>query len=159
MRILTAAALATGLVISAGFGVAAAAPKNYCTDLKGVDNGQTCQIQIDDPAYNVTISFPSSYPDAKSIADYVSQARDGFVNAAKSAPPHDLPLALDITPTTYGSAIPPRGTEAGPEVLPGCPFRTPGRPRPCRGTGAAPASSGRRRPRPAGRSRGRAPGA
>ena len=31
---------------------------------------------------------------------------------AKSSTPRDQPYALDITSTTYGSSIPPRGTEA-----------------------------------------------
>jgi len=66
--------LATAIAVSAGPAVAAAAPKNYCADLKGVITGQTCQIQLDDPAYTVDISFPSSYPDTKSVADYISQA-------------------------------------------------------------------------------------
>jgi hypothetical protein len=112
MRIVKAAVLATAIVVSAAPAIATAAPKNYCADLKGVNNGQTCQIQLDDPAYNVDISFPSSYPDTKSVADYISQTRDAFLNVAKSSTPRDLPYALDITSTTYGSSIPPRGTEA-----------------------------------------------
>jgi len=93
-------------------GVAAAAPKNYCADLKGVDTGQACQIQMSDPGYNVNISFPTDYPDQKSVADYITQTRDGFLNVAKSPAPRDMPYELDITATNYGSAIPPRGTEA-----------------------------------------------
>ena len=112
MRIIKAALLATAIVVSAGPAIATAAPKNYCADLKGVSTGQNCQITLDDPAYNVSISFPSSYPDAKSIADYVSQTRDTFLNVAKASTPRDLPYALDITATTYGSAVPPRGSEA-----------------------------------------------
>lgn len=112
MRILTAATLATAIVISAGPGIAAAAPKNYCADLKGVVTGQNCEITVDDPAYTVNISFPASYPDTKSIADYISQTRDEFVNTAKAAPPHDPPYALTITATSYNSSVPPRGTQA-----------------------------------------------
>ena len=112
MRIIKAAVLATAIVVSTGPAIAMAAPKNYCADLKGVNNGQTCQIQLDNPAYNVKISFPSSYPDTKSIADYISQTRDAFLNVAKSSTPRDLPYALDITSTSYGSSIPPRGSEA-----------------------------------------------
>jgi hypothetical protein len=112
MRSITTAVLATALVVAASQAIATAAPKNYCADLKGVSNGQTCQIQLDDPAYTVDISFPSSYPDTKSVADYISQTRDAFLNVAKSSTPRDLPYALDVTATTYGSSIPPRGTEA-----------------------------------------------
>ena len=112
MRITKAAVLATAIVISASPAIAMAAPKNYCADLKGVDTGQACQIQLSDPAYNVKISFPSSYPDTKSIADYISQTRDGFLNVAKSSTPRDVPYELDITSTTYESAVPPRGSQA-----------------------------------------------
>jgi spore germination protein YaaH len=46
------------------------------------------------------------------VADYITQTRDGFLNVAKSSAPRDLPYELDITSTNYGSAIPPRGTQA-----------------------------------------------
>jgi hypothetical protein len=112
MRILKVAVLVTALVPLGCPGVAAAAPKNYCADLKGVDTGQMCQIQMSDPSYHVNISFPNDYPDPKPLADYVTQARDGFLNVAKSPAPRDVPYELDITSTNYGSAIPPRGTQA-----------------------------------------------
>lgn len=112
MRTLRIATLVTAAAVASCPAVASAAPKNYCADLKGVDTGQTCQIELNDPAYEVSISFPSSYPDTKSIADYVSKTRDEFLNVAKSSAPHDLPYALDITATTYNSSVPPRGTQA-----------------------------------------------
>ena len=112
MRILKVALVVTAGLVLGCPGLAAAAPKNYCADLKGVDTGGKCQIQMSDPAYNVNISFPSDYPDPKSVADYVTQARDGFLNVAKSSAPRDVPYELDITSTTYGSALPPRGTQA-----------------------------------------------
>jgi len=52
------------------------------------------------------------YPDQKSVADYIAQTRDGFLNVAKSGAPRDTPYELNITPTEYNSAIPPRGTQA-----------------------------------------------
>jgi hypothetical protein len=91
---------------------AQAAPKNYCADLKGTDNGTACQIQITDPGYTVTISVPSRYPDMKSIAEFVSKTRDDFLNTAKSSTPRDNPYALDITSTTYSSLVPPRGQQS-----------------------------------------------
>jgi len=112
MRSLTIGALVTAVAIGGCPGIAAAAPKNYCTEIKGVDTGQVCQFNLAGPAYHVSISFPSSYPDAKSVADYVSQTRDAFLNVAKSSAPRDLPYALDITSTTYESSIPPRGSQA-----------------------------------------------
>ncbi len=113
MRILKVAVLVAAVGLFGRCGVAAAAPpKDYCADLKGVNTGQGCQIQRSDPAYNVNISFPTDYPDQQSVADYITQTRDGFLNVAKSPAPRDTPYELDITPTNYGSAIPPRGTQA-----------------------------------------------
>ncbi len=112
MRMLTMATLVTAVTVASSPGIAAAAPRNYCADLKGVDTGQVCQIQLSDPAYQVSISFPSDYPDLKSVADYVSQSRDGFLNVAKGSAQRDMPYELDTTATTYSSAIPPRGTQS-----------------------------------------------
>ncbi|MCV7179313.1 esterase [Mycolicibacterium sphagni] len=112
MRTLKMATLVTAIAVASAPGIAVAAPKNYCADLKGVDNGQTCQIQQSNPAYQVSIGFPSDYPDLKSISDYVSQTRDGFLNVAKSSNPLNVPYELDITATSYSSSVPPRGTQS-----------------------------------------------
>ena len=89
--------------------VAAAAPKDYCADIKGANSGTVCQIAITDPGYTVDISFPSNFPDMKSVTEFVAKTRDAFLNVAKSSSPRDAPYALDITPTTYTSLVPPRG--------------------------------------------------
>ncbi|KDF02032.1 hypothetical protein Y900_024660 [Mycolicibacterium aromaticivorans JS19b1 = JCM 16368] len=112
MRRATLTTLIAAAAIAGAPGVAAAAPKNYCGDLKGVDNGQTCDIQQSNPAYQVKISFPSRYPDLKSVADYISRTRDGFLNVAKASNPGDVPFELDITATPYSSTLPPRGSES-----------------------------------------------
>ncbi|ATO64024.2 DUF3298 domain-containing protein [Mycobacterium avium subsp. hominissuis] len=112
MRSFSVAAFAAALVLVGPAGAAAAAPKDYCADLKGANTGQTCQIQMADPGYNVDISFPANYPDEQLVADFISKQRDDFLNAAKSSAPRDQPYQLTITSAKYGSAIPPRGTEA-----------------------------------------------
>jgi len=111
MRTLKLALLVTAVATSGCSGVAAAAPKNYCADLKGIDTGHVCAIQLSDPGYQVSISFPTDYPDQKSVAEYVTQTRDGFLNVAKTSAPRDMPYELDITSNSYGSSIPPRGTQ------------------------------------------------
>jgi hypothetical protein len=98
--------------MSISSGLAAAAPKDYCADLKGGNTGSTCEIQLSDPGYSVDISIPLDYPDQKSVADYISQTRDAFLNTAKSGAPHSTPYELKIKPTEYNSSIPPRGTQA-----------------------------------------------
>jgi uncharacterized protein DUF3298 len=112
MRIADGAVLVAAVAFFSSSAVAAAAPKDYCADLKGVTTGGTCQIQMTEPAYNVNISFPTDYPDQKPVADYIAQTRDGFLNVAKSSAPRDVPYELDISSADYGSAIPPRGTQA-----------------------------------------------
>lgn len=112
MRSVSVAVLATVAAIFGSSGVAVAAPKDYCADLKGGKTGSTCEIHLSDPGYSVGISIPLDYPDQKSIADYISQTRDGFLNAAKSGAPRNTPDELSIRPTEYTSAIPPRGTQA-----------------------------------------------
>ena len=112
MRSFSVAVLATVAAIFGSSGVAVGAPKDYCGDLKGANTGRTCEIQLSDPGYSVDISIPLDYPDQKSIADYISQTRDAFLNTAKSGAPRDAPYALSIKPTEYTSSIPPRGTQA-----------------------------------------------
>ncbi|OBA80077.1 immunogenic protein MPB64 [Mycobacterium sp. 1164966.3] len=112
MRIVKVAALVAAAAIVGSTGVAAAAPKDYCADLKGGNTGKTCEIQLSDPGYRVDISISLDYPDQKSVADYISQTREGFLNAAKSGAPRETPYELTIKPTEYNSAIPPRGTQA-----------------------------------------------
>jgi hypothetical protein len=111
MRSFSVAVLTTVAILSS-CGVATAAPKDYCADLKGGNTGSTCEIQLSDPAYSVDISIPLDYPDQKSVADYVSQTRDAFVNTAKSGAARSAPYSLSIAPTEYSSSIPPRGTQA-----------------------------------------------
>ena len=112
MRMFRIAVLVTAAAIFSSPVVAVAAPKDYCADLKGSNTGSTCEIQLSDPGYNVDISIPLDYPDQEPIAQFVSQTREGFLNAAKSGAAHDKPYELKIKPTEYSSAIPPRGTQA-----------------------------------------------
>ncbi|GAB3035653.1 esterase [Mycobacterium bourgelatii] len=113
MRLFSVAVLVVAATIfgSSVAPAAVAAPKDYCADLKGSNTGRTCEIQISDPGYSVDISMPLNYPDQKPVAEFISQTRDAFVNAAKSGAPHDRPYELKIKPTEYNSAIPPRGTQ------------------------------------------------
>jgi hypothetical protein len=112
MRSFSVAVLVTVAVMSVPPGLAAAAPKDYCADLKGGNTGSTCEIQLADPTYSVDISIPLDYPDQKSVADYISQTRDAFINTAKSGAGGGTPSSLRIRPTEYDSSIPPRGTQA-----------------------------------------------
>lgn len=109
MRNLLAAALAALAVALGVPATAGAAPKNYCADIKGVDTGTVCQIRLTDPRYIVDISIPSTFPDMKTVTQFVAQTRDGFLNVAKSSTPREAPYSLDISAATYNSVVPPRG--------------------------------------------------
>jgi hypothetical protein len=111
--VITRFAAAAMIALTAGLGLpagAGAAPKNYCTELKGIETSGVCKIALTDPGYTVDISFPTAYPDLKSVADYISKTRDDFLNIARGSAARTSPYALSITATKYGSAIPPRGT-------------------------------------------------
>lgn len=112
MRSFCVVVVVTVAVMFGSSGVAVAAPKDYCADLKGGSTGSTCEIHLSDAGYNVDISFPLDYPDQKSIADYISQTRDAFLNSAKSGAARTTPYELSIKPTEYVSSLPPRGTQA-----------------------------------------------
>ncbi|AQT82465.1 immunogenic protein MPB64 [Mycolicibacterium litorale] len=112
MRSVRVAVVAAVAAVSLSSGLAAAAPKDYCADLKGGNTGSMCVIQLSDPAYSVDISIPLDYPDQKTVADYIFQTRDAFINTAKSGTPQGTPSVLSIEPAEYSSSIPPRGTQA-----------------------------------------------
>ncbi len=104
------AAIAAAIIVSLGFPAAAVAePKNYCTEINGVDNGTACQIQLTDPGYIVDISVPSDFPDMEAVTQFVAKTRDSFLDVAKSPTPRLAPYALDISAATYNSVVPPRG--------------------------------------------------
>lgn len=112
MRFLSVAVAATVAAVFGSAGVAVAAPKDYCADLKGANTGRTCEIQLSDPGYSVDISIPLDFPDQKSVADYISQTRDTFLNTAKSGAARTTPYVLSMEPAEYSSSVPPRGTQA-----------------------------------------------
>ena len=105
MRSFSVSVLATVAAIFGSSGMAIAAPKDYCAELKGGNTGSTCEIQLTDPGYSVDISIPLDYPDQKSVAEFIAQTRDGFLNVAKSGAPRTTPYELTITPTEYLSLI------------------------------------------------------
>ncbi|QZA06108.1 RsiV family protein [Mycolicibacter heraklionensis] len=112
MRSFSLAVVVTVAVMFGCVAVAVAAPKDYCAELKGGNTGRTCEIQLSDAGYSVDISMPLNYPDQKSVAEYIAQTRDAFLNSAKSGAPGSAPAKLSIKPTEYTSSIPPRGTQA-----------------------------------------------
>jgi hypothetical protein len=116
MRISTSVLAATAAVLVGFSTVVAAAPAGAappkCSDLKGGLAGQNCVIQEADTGYTLSISYPADYPDVQAVFDWVKQTKDGFVNVAKSPDARTMPYQLEVTPTQYNSAVPPRGTQS-----------------------------------------------
>ncbi|OBA86565.1 hypothetical protein A5662_26980 [Mycobacteriaceae bacterium 1482268.1] len=116
MRIATSILAATAAAFVSFSTVVGAAPASAappkCSDLKGNLVGQNCVIQEADTGYNLNITYPASYPDVQAVFDWVKQTRDGFVNVAKSPDMRTQPYQLEVVPTEYNSAVPPRGTQS-----------------------------------------------
>jgi Protein of unknown function (DUF3298) len=109
--------LAASAAVILGFaGIAVAVPASAappkCSDLNGSLAGQNCVIQDGDAGYSLRISYPADYPDVQAVFDWVKQTRDGFVNVAKMPDSRTMPYQLEVTPTEYNSAVPPRGTQS-----------------------------------------------
>jgi hypothetical protein len=114
MRIPTpvGAASAALVAVTLSCGVAASAPPT-CADLSGVMSGPaTCQLSADDPAYTMNVSYPTDYPDAGALTDYVKQTRDGFLNVAKMPDGRAMPYELDTTAQEFSSTVPAKGTQS-----------------------------------------------
>jgi hypothetical protein len=116
MRIPTSVLAAAAAVLLGFSGVVTAVPASAappkCSDLNGVLAGQDCVIQGGDTGYSLRITYPADYPDVQALFDWVKQTRDGFVNVAKMPDSRTMPYQLEVTPTEYNSAVPPRGTQS-----------------------------------------------
>ncbi len=116
MRISPSILAATAAVLVGFSSVVAAVPASAappkCSDLKGDLLGQKCVITEADAGYSLNITYPAGYPDVQAVFDWVKQTRDGFLNVAKSSDARTMPYELEVTPTEYNSAVPPRGTQS-----------------------------------------------
>lgn len=116
MRIAMSVLAATAAVLVGFSSVVTAAPASAappkCSDLKGNLIGQNCVIQEADAGYNLKITYPAAYPDVQAVFDWVKQTRDGFLNVAKPSAARTMPYQLEVKPTEYNSAVPPRGAQS-----------------------------------------------
>jgi len=104
MRYLTAAAVLMTAVLLGGPAAAAPTP---CDGLGGVVGaGQLCHVQVTNPTYMLTLTFPVDYPDP-ALTDYVTKDRDGFVTVAQSSGARDQPYQMEATTEQHTSGQPP----------------------------------------------------
>jgi hypothetical protein len=111
MRIvMTAATLAGALLI--GWPTTANA-QPVCQDWGGTTEAdQLCRVHVENSTYMLDMDFPVDYPDQGALTDYLSQTRDGFINVAEMPGSWNLPYALDVKSTRYGSGSPTEGTSS-----------------------------------------------
>jgi len=111
MRVRIAVAVAGALLAATVPGSAAA--ESPCGDLGGrIDSGRNCEYRASAPGYLVEISFPSGYPDQRSVVDYLNPLKNDFIEFAGGPPPHDWPYTLTVTSTTYRSGDVDTGTQS-----------------------------------------------
>jgi hypothetical protein len=106
LRLLGQAA-AVACVLSGWTAAGTAGAQSACSDLGGtVDASQICQVQSAGTSYKIHFRFPVDYPDQQSVADYLTQQRDGFIKFSQLplAQTFGRPYELVSTATTYRSA-------------------------------------------------------
>jgi len=111
MRILKLTVLVAAVVLFGCSGVAAAAPKNYCADLRAWIRARRARFRCQTPP---TTSISASRPTTPTRSLWPTTSLRRATDSStwrKSPAPRDMPYELDITATNYGSAIPPRGTQ------------------------------------------------
>jgi hypothetical protein len=105
----TAALLAAGWLV-VWLDVAPAVAQPQCADLGGTLDQGTCHIHTAADTYTIDVSYPVDYPDQQALTGYLTQTRDGFVNASQMPGTGDLPYQLQIDPDEYHSGHPPHGS-------------------------------------------------
>lgn len=102
MRIIAASVvLSTATVLYAA--PAGGAPVG-CGSLGGVVADGSCHVTENQPDFTVDAEFPLDYPDEQTIVDYLSQTRDGMVNAAQGPGARNLPYEMNVTSESFRSA-------------------------------------------------------
>jgi hypothetical protein len=113
MRILRFAVALAACALAGTIGIPEASAQSACADLGGtVSPDQTCRVHAQSDSYLLDFIFPAQYPDQQAVADYLTQARDGFVNVSDMPGSRGLPYVLDAKGTGYRSGLPLIGTES-----------------------------------------------
>lgn len=108
MRILkVAAAVMAACAVTGTIGTPTAMAQSACAELGGtVGPDQTCAVHAENDTYLLDFTFPAQYPDQQAVADYLTQARVGFVNVSEMPGSRGLPYVLDAKGTGYRSGLP-----------------------------------------------------
>ncbi|MDT7731056.1 MAG: hypothetical protein QOK45_1309 [Mycobacterium sp.] len=114
MRILRVSAITVAAgVLACVTGASTAAAQSTCVDLGGtVGQDQICTVHTSNPTYTLDMTFPNDYPDQQALMDYLTQARDGFVNVSEMPGSYNLPYELDAKGTGYRTDTAAGGTRS-----------------------------------------------
>jgi len=84
-----------------------AAAASSCASLGGtIEAGQMCHVRTTAPRYTIDMAFPADYPD-QALTDYLTQTRDGFVNATQTSGLRDRQVfQMEATADQHTSAQP-----------------------------------------------------
>ena len=99
------AVLAGSAVIAVGTACPASS-RSACADLGGtVGSDQICEVHDTTTTYNLTLRFPTDYPDQPAVADYLTRSRQEFIDwaGAYSTPARATPYELDVIGKAYQS--------------------------------------------------------
>lgn len=96
---------------------ASAAPnsesQDACAGLGGtVDADGICRVHTVAANYEITMVFPTDYPDLKAVTDYLSAHEKDFIDFISDRPARDFPYELDLTAETYRSGDASTGTQS-----------------------------------------------
>ena len=113
-RLLATATSLAAVSLSALLAAPAAAETSpLCAEFAGTPAPeQMCEVHVSNPQYMLDMVFPVDYPDGTALSAYLSQTRDGFVNVAEMPGNSNLPYALDVNTTRYGTGEPTKGTRS-----------------------------------------------
>jgi hypothetical protein len=113
-RLMVAVAALAAVVLGPGFaGPAAAETSPLCAEFGGTPAPEAmCEVHVSNPQYMLDMVFPVDYPDGGALSAYLEQTRDGFVNVAEMPGNWNLPYALDLKTTRYGTGDPSKGTRS-----------------------------------------------
>lgn len=104
MRTVLAASVATGLLLAQPLALPSAHAANVCSDVGGaVEQDGLCRVDVTNPNYTVTMSFPVDFPDQAAVDDFVTQTRTGFLNATQTPNFANAPYALDMKASLWAS--------------------------------------------------------
>ena len=104
MRTVQAAVFATGLLLGQALPVPVAHAADVCSEFGGaVEQDGLCRLQVAEPNYELSMSFPVDFPDQGAVDDFLTQTRTGFLNETGTPNFAGVPYSMDMKGTRWAS--------------------------------------------------------